>query len=247
MVGKRPKPNKTHAIEARVLEAQFLAGDMLAPFACAEHWQDEDLPPETLPPWVLEHLTAVAAKYVKQGRAARSRGKKTESLEKVAGLSGVQKKTGAWSYGEKLERAWDFNQALADEDGDFPDWEFTWGDPGKGFIEVTLPEDVDVHYTAAGNNLVGNNDVGAWIGNNDVLSVFDSRAKMLFRGSQFNSWWGHQGQIPSRVTAGDGSSFQPGMLGIFWVGNDSYGHTNGVKDGRRQLGWRLPRRHIGRG
>ena len=102
--------DETALIEARILEAEFIAGDPLAPFACTELWVKKGFHSDTLPSWVIAHLTRIAAEYMKKGHEARKAGRKPEPFEKIAGLGGVQKKPSAWGYRQKIQAAWAFAQ-----------------------------------------------------------------------------------------------------------------------------------------
>ena len=136
--GKPPKiPGPEHRVEADWLRRRFQNGDMLAPFECCATWEHAGLDSKTLPDWVVKRLAEIAAAYYRTtpfaqhdpdepGKitprrliemAPKDRKKVIPSLDKIAGLSGVQGRPNAWlwraehgrdeyvtAYLDKLER-----------------------------------------------------------------------------------------------------------------------------------------------
>lgn len=102
-------------VHAARLQRLFEQGDMLAPFECCALWREAEKSPTTLPDWVIDHLSAVAAEYYETGPVgldpdarptpkeyltmpSRERRKIDPSLDKIAGLGGTQGSKGAWAW-----------------------------------------------------------------------------------------------------------------------------------------------------
>ncbi len=112
-----PRADELEA-HARGLRWQFAQGDMLAPFECCAMWEAAGLDFATLPDWVINRLAAISAVYYRDGPLAlydpndpdtitprqliemspKARKKVISSLDKIAGLAGVQGKPNAWLW-----------------------------------------------------------------------------------------------------------------------------------------------------
>ncbi len=123
--GKPPNiPGQEHRQEADRLRRRFQNGDMLAPFECCATWEHAGLDFKTLPDWVVKRLAEIAAAFYRTGpfaqpdpdepgkitprrlieMAPKDRKKVIPSLDKIAGLAGVQGKPNAWLWRAEHDR-----------------------------------------------------------------------------------------------------------------------------------------------